>query len=652
MSNKNEEKDLDKDLDQKKKEFGPIVLGLDSEGRIVLYDDIYETITGYSEDEVIKEPIWSFFPEDIDEDSVEDFLLSSNSEDLPKEKIIPWKTKRGEIIPIRWKTIHLKGGDGEIRNNIAVGVNLAEYENIHEELEKKDETVVEKDDFLNILWENIPVGVFTALESSGKIVIESANSELEDFLDYESDELDRESLDNIFKTDEVEEIVDDVGKILGEDGGNISLKAIGEMKTGDEIPVNIDFISLSLGEGPGVLGIVSENKKSIRAENEELSSELKYYRAIVDYAQVGIAVHQNGEINYLNDRVADIFECSKESLRELGFLNFVHPDDREDAKVLQRDNVVDNVPFEIEISVVTKEGKVKYLSFKGLDITYNGDPATQLIIEDITEHKEMENKLKNRRKELSEAYMRLRETESELRKRKENLEKTSETRAEFIDLVSHELSSLLTPVKTRIEMLLSEETEKLPQRQEESLYNVADKVTEIEELVGDLLDLSRIEAGRLKAGEESISVPEIIRSVLNNLEDEIEQKNHDVEVILGNGSLDILGDQRLLDKVFRNIILNAVQYTSSEGKIEIEAELEDGEVVVSVSDNGVGMSEEEQEKVFQKFYRGETGKKEKARGLGVGLSVTKHFIELHDGKIEVESEKGKGTTFHVYLPKE
>ncbi len=648
----NKEEGLGNDLDQKKIEFGPIVLGLDAEGRIVLYDDIYETITGYKEDEVIEEPIWSFFPDNVDKEDVEEFLLNSDREDLPKEKEIPWKKKSGEVIPIIWKTIQLKGGNGDVRNNIAIGVNLAEHENLQGELEEKDKTIGEKDALLDVLWEKIPVGIFTAYEDSGEVVIDSANSELEDFLDYGSDELDGGRLDNIFESEEAESILDKVKQILEEDGEDVSLKANGKKDSGGKIPVNIDFTHLSFGDESSVLGVVSENKKSIQAEKEELSSELKYYRAIVDYAQVGIAVIQHGEINYLNDRVTDIFECSKESLEELGFLNFVHPDDREDAKVLQREDVVDNVPFEIECSVVTKMGKVKYLSFKGLDITYNGDPATQLIIEDITEHKEMENKLKNRRKELSEAFMRLRETESQLRKRKEKLEKTSETRAEFIDLVSHELSSLLTPVKTRIEMLLSEETERLPQRQEDSLYDVADKISEIESLVGDLLDLSRIEAGRIKAGEESISIPDIIRSVLDSLENEIEQKEHEVEVVFGDGQLEILGDQRLLDKVFRNIILNAVQYTSSEGEIEIEAKLENQEVVVSVSDNGVGMSEEEQEKVFEKFYRGETGKKEKARGLGIGLSVTKHFIELHDGRVEVESEKGEGTTFRIYLPKD
>ena|GEM_PF-3522366 len=653
MSNEIEKGEYsDKDLGQKEEEFGPIVLGLDSEGRIVLYDDIYENITGYSEEEVIEEPIWDFFPESVDNGTVEKFLLSSDRSDLPKEKIVPWKTKDGDIIPIRWKNIQLRGGNGRVQNNIAVGVNLSEYENIQDELEEKNSNIEEKDNLLDILWESIPVGIFTARERSGDIVLESANSELEDFLGYDSGELHGAFLNDVFKSETVEEVSDEVEKILKEDKGSISLNATGKKETGEEISVNIEFTSFSSGDEPEVIGIVSENKKSIQAEKEELSSELKYYRAIVDYAQVGIAVLQKGEINYLNDRVSDIFECSKDSLKELGFLNFVHPDDREEAEVLQRGDIVENVPFEIECSVVTKMGKIKYLSFRGLDITYNGDPATQLIIEDITEHKEMEDKLKNRRKELSEAYMRLRETESKLRKRKENLEKTSETRAEFIDLVSHELSSLLTPVKTRIEMLLSEETERLPQRQEDSLYKVADKISEIEGLVGDLLDLSRIEAGRVKAGEESISIPDIIRAVLDSLEDEIEQKDHEVEVIFGDGSLDIVGDQRLLDKVFRNIILNAVQYTSSEGKIKIEAKLEDGEVVVSVSDNGVGMSEEEQEKVFQKFYRGETGKKEKARGLGIGLSVTKHFIELHDGEIEVESEKGEGTTFRIYLPKE
>ncbi len=608
-------------------EVGPLILGLDRQGKIIFFNDKCEEVTEYSEEEVVGSPVWEFFPENYELEEAREYLLSTERDSLPKYKVIPWISKEGENRPVKWKTIHLKGASGDLESVIAVGLDLREFERAYGDL-GKTASVFES------IVNNMDSGIFVTYRTDDGLLIQANNSRLENIFGYDSGELKEEKLDRILSSADLKKMRDHVEDII-ENGEKRNFKIRGEKKDGKEIWLESRLIPVRIEDRPAVLGMVNESAKP---------------EGIIDHAKIGIVIVQDGEIKYFNKRIGDIFECPEEEFEEEGILNFVHPEDKDGLDALDLQKVEERSPFTKEFRIITNLGKVRYVSSESVQVTYNGEPATQLVIEDITEYKEMEKRLRDRREELSEAYTRLRETQNKLRDRNEQLERTSETRAEFIDMIAHEFSSLLTPAKTYVDILSAEEVGDLNENQKDKLSQVKGKFAEIEGLVQDMLDLSRIEADRIKAGDKSVSIEDILNGVIADLRDKIDSKDHELAVEISEDLPDIVGGPRLLEKVFKNLISNAIQYTPRGGNIEVGAEVTEDGIRVSVSDNGVGIPEEERENIFQKFYRGREESGEESRGLGIGLAITKHFVELHDGKIWVESEEGEGSTFYVLLP--
>ncbi|KXB06993.1 hypothetical protein AKJ51_02320 [candidate division MSBL1 archaeon SCGC-AAA382A20] len=630
--------DIEKYRESKRKidVLDPLILCLNRKGEIILFDEKCEKVTGYSEQEVTGTKIWRYFPEKRSDEKSENFFLSTEDKKVPNFLIIPWITKSGEKHEIKWRTIQFRNDKGNLRITIGIGVDLEETGDLIEGYE------VSK--VINKFLDELTSGIFTAKKTDRGIVLQNINKEFENLLNVERRDIKGERIETAFHIEDVSGFKNRLNEFISRGKGRENFQFFTEKEDGEKLKLNLTLLAMKGEENPRVFGILN---KQGREEDER--DDLKYYRAIVDNAKVGIGIVQGGAIDYVNQRLSDIFECCKENLKVEGLFNFVHPEDQSEMEILKEDNIEGKVPFTKEFRIITKKGKVRYLSVHGLRIEYNGEPASQLIIDDITKYKEMEKKLRDRREELSQAYTQLKETEGKLRERTKELEKTSETRSEFIDLVSHELSSLLTPAKTYLEMIRTGEMGEVNQTQEEKLSNVMERIENIEALVEDMLDLSRMEAGRIKTGDESVSIPKVMNSVVKDLDREIERKNHEVRIDIPDDLRNVVGNPRLLDKVFRNLVSNAVQYTPPEGKIEIKAKSTDNEVRISISDNGIGIPKEEQEKIFEKFYRVESAKHEE-EGLGIGLALTKHFVELHEGEIWVESEEGKGSTFYVSLP--
>jgi signal transduction histidine kinase len=310
--------------------------------------------------------------------------------------------------------------------------------------------------------------------------------------------------------------------------------------------------------------------------------------------------------------------------------------------------ILENLPLTFDCRAITKEGKVKYLSLRVLAIEYKGKPAMQLIIEDVTEQKNTEKKLQSREEELRRAYKHLRRTESELRKKAEELSGVNKMRSEFLDLIAHELKSSLTPIEVYIDAIRRGELGDVTLVQKKKFDEIIEKIKKIDRMVEDIFDLSKIEIGMIKISKEPVYLPDIVSGVVEDLKPQIESKNHRVTLNISEEFPITECDPRLLDKVFRNLISNAILYTPDGGEITIDLSKNE-DIHIRVSDTGIGIPEEDKEKIFQKFYRVKR-EKEKVRGLGIGLALAKHFVELHRGRIWVESSLGKGSTFHVKLP--
>jgi GAF domain-containing protein len=237
----------------------------------------------------------------------------------------------------------------------------------------------------------------------------------------------------------------------------------------------------------------------------------------------------------------------------------------------------------------------------------------------------------------------------EIEEKSRQLEVASQHKSEFLANMSHELRTPLNAIIGFSEVLADRMFGELNEKQEEYLKDIYASGTHLLSLINDILDLSKIEAGRMELELTDFDLPTALDNALMLVRERAQRRSltlhKDVDVGVGQ----IQGDERKIRQVVLNLLSNAIKFTPEGGRIELAAVPKDGCVEVSVSDTGVGIAREDQEKVFEEFRQVGTAEK-KAEGTGLGLTLCRKFVELHGGKIWVKSEVGVGSTFTFSLP--
>jgi len=247
-------------------------------------------------------------------------------------------------------------------------------------------------------------------------------------------------------------------------------------------------------------------------------------------------------------------------------------------------------------------------------------------------------------------YLLIKYTHLEIQRRQE-IEKIDKAKSEFISIASHQLRTPLTAVKGYISMILEGTYGQLAEKQTRPLENVYQSNERLIRLVNDLLNLSRLDAGKIEFSPTLASLEEMVSSIVEELRINAEKKGLYMKMIKPSESLPkIMADQDKLRQVILNIVDNAIKYTK-EGGITLELKKLDEREEVRVSDTGEGIDKEELNSLFQMFSRATAGTQLHAEGTGLGLYVARQFIEMHGGKIWAESKgKGKGSAFIIQLP--
>jgi len=222
-------------------------------------------------------------------------------------------------------------------------------------------------------------------------------------------------------------------------------------------------------------------------------------------------------------------------------------------------------------------------------------------------------------------------------------------KTEFISVVSHELRTPLTPIKGYIDLILEGDAGELTEEQSEYLKIVEANTDRLVALVNDLLDISRIEAGRIDLEIKPIAIEDLIQDVLAVHRKQIESRGLSLTVSLPAKLPWVKADKGRILQVLNNLVSNAYKYTFA-GGVTISAIAVGEYLEVTVSDTGVGISKEDAKKLFTKFFRVKNPETREASGTGLGLAISKSIIEKHEGEIWVESRKGKGSAFHFTLP--
>lgn len=320
----------------------------------------------------------------------------------------------------------------------------------------------------------------------------------------------------------------------------------------------------------------------------------------------------------------------KGNLSFSAFLQHIHPDDKEYVNSVISASLRSHAPFSFEHRVITLSGEERIFQGKGKVIVYDGKVVKMFgTTMDITERKQTEQEVQRINIEV--------ETQKRLNEKKD----------EFIGIASHELKTPLTSIKAYVQLL---EQEVAPISDNCTLMKYLEKanlhIQRLNGLITDLLDVSKIQSGKLQFNISSFDLHELVAESIENMQ--LSSPRHRIEYSC-KCSCVVNGDRQRLEQVLINILSNAIKYSPQADKVFVELQTTPKNVVISVTDHGIGILQENIPRIFERFYRVE-GLSTQFSGLGIGLFISNEIVKRHNGKIEVNSIPCEGSTFKVILP--
>ena len=379
-----------------------------------------------------------------------------------------------------------------------------------------------------------------------------------------------------------------------------------------------------------IQGIFRDITELKRAEEALKESEEKY-RVLVESSPNLVAIYQDGALKYVNKAMCERLGWTFEEMTSPSF-NPIEKTVSQKFQALVKESIAKMLggaslpPFEINLK--TRDGLELPVMVKAFGIVYNGKPADEIILIDITERKRMEEELERYAKHLEELV----EERTKKLREAERWAAIGETAA----MVGHDLRNPLTSIAGAAYLLKTTLGSKMDDKTRESLELIEKNVRDSDKIVKDLLEYSgEIQLELTVTNPKSLA--EEALSIFNIPEN--------VRVIdLSKNEPGITVDVEKMQRVFVNLIKNAVEAMPEGGTLSISSRKTNGDVEVSFADTGIGMTKEDVEKAFGPFFT------TKAKGLGLGLAISKRIVEKHGGSILVESTPGKGSTFTVRLP--
>jgi len=402
-----------------------------------------------------------------------------------------------------------------------------------------------------------------------------------------------------------------------------------ELDEGEALSIILTDLSI-LKETERQLKVKNEQLETARNETKKLNDELEdtvkertlellisreHFRLLANNVpQMTWTSLPNGEANFYNQQWYDYTGLDHLRPKELVFTDIVHPDDLELTMERYQASLASGNVFEVEN---------RYRN--GVDGNYRWHLNRAIPL----------------RNDAGEIILWV-GTATDIEDQKKAMEK----RDEFIGVASHELKTPLTSLKGYLQLLASYKKDELPPAIKTYVEKANSSMNKLQHLVNDLLDVSKIQAGRLEYKLLPLDLSTIIEAWIENAAHIYPAYNF---INKAHGAFTINGNAERLEQVLMNIVNNAVKYSPVNKDIIIETSRHDNKVKVSVTDFGIGLSAEQIERIFERFYRVED-KKFMTGGLGMGLYISAEIINAHNGKIGVESEPGKGSTFYFELP--
>jgi two-component system CheB/CheR fusion protein len=293
--------------------------------------------------------------------------------------------------------------------------------------------------------------------------------------------------------------------------------------------------------------------------------------------------------------------------------------------------------YEVEHNFSTIGRRIMLLNARQIKRVWGKERIILLAIEDITERREIENGLEKAHEELTELA--------------DELKRVARAKSEFLANMSHELRTPLNSINGFSEVLYDETFGPLNEKQKKYVNNVLASGKHLLLLINQILDMAKVEAGRMKLALSNLPMKSLLNDISLLLADMVSKKKVEMLLEIAEDLPNIEADELRLKEIIYNLLSNAVKFTPEGGKIGIRAKKADPEIEIVVWDTGVGIAPENMEKIFEGFFRVDTPYSRVTEGTGLGLPLSKKLVELHGGKLSVESDGlNKGTSVRFTLP--
>jgi signal transduction histidine kinase len=328
----------------------------------------------------------------------------------------------------------------------------------------------------------------------------------------------------------------------------------------------------------------------------------------------------------------------------------------QDAVLIDKINRIFKVDSFVISPILPKEGSkgFLFLGTENMDIalTEGDEELITVLANQIGQALENARLFEKTWRAQQELEQKVEERTHELKLALDEVKKISKRKTDFISAVSHELRTPLTSIKGYASILLGEKLGPLPEEVRNRLDKINRHSDELTSLVNDLLDIARIESGKVIMKHELCDLNNIVAGVLDLLSVQLKEKQIGLSVNIPDDAKDIFVDAGQIKRVFINTVSNAIKFTPQKGNITITSHKVDKGLQVDVTDTGCGIPEEAQEAIFEEFYRVDNPINQELKGTGLGLSLVKRIIEAHGGKIWAKSKVGLGSTFSFTLPQQ
>ncbi len=350
------------------------------------------------------------------------------------------------------------------------------------------------------------------------------------------------------------------------------------------------------------------------AENAVNEREKRFSALLENSSDAVFVVNAQGYIKYASPSAKTVTGFSSKELINTSGFRIVYKDDVKITRdTLNKLLANPGKAFSLQNRIVKKDGEVRYMEATGVNLL--SEPYIEGI---VVNFRDINEKMK-----------------------------LDQVQKEFVSLSAHQLRSPLSIIRWYSESILQKE---IPEELKKNLKEIHKASLDMNSTVNLLLDVSRFELGRVKIKGTEVDLPSVLKNILAEKDSPLRFKKIKIIDKTPEKPREIVGDARLIGVILENLVSNAIKYTPERGKIEVSFENQPGNVLFKIKDNGVGIPQSEQSKIFTKMFRGSNVKNIEPGGLGLGLYLVRLIVNLKGGKIWFESREGKGTTFFVEFP--